>query len=559
MLVRDNYKIEKAINDSSLSEAIIFCILTNLGVEQRILDNAATMTYVSVDERKIIDCSCPDELTWLVERFVNEHAKFVNYNNPSSLVHVYTYALVKSNDTNDGWYDLSYVQLQIETEYPIQTSKCTPVPCDIEPFMPYERIDMHSYLYDNIFTISDDVTFHAEEDRLLIISPPEIKVEYLKNPQHIMAEILAKRLMTLGWLPKDHEHAGDFLHMVKDDDHLLISCTSKNAALINKDGSFPDRSITEYIAKSGYVFDTDRMFSMTKRLLMNLEEMQNLYNGEYITWLYNKHSEDIKAIDEYRTTGDIKGVIKESTYCYRLWNGRGPTQLIQNPVSLNIIFMRELIADGYIIDSIEYDYINLRNKDNDVTVIINTTTNEPIAITSPQIPLSYEHQVAANLGIKINYIVMSKNETVAVQEPEFSKDVETARMNLLKFLSSYYKIYTTEESTAETFLELKKLLNDLYVAYTGIKYIDSQHKNPSRFFSAVKVEKLLKDCKIPFTIKSTASNGSRTTIITPIDVDGNPVIKAHPVEIAENKQHESDPTPTEDESTHDTSEYNSIL
>ena len=552
MLVRSDTKIERAINDSSLSEAIIFCILTNLGVEQKILSNAATITYVSVDERKIIDCSCSDELIWFVERFVDEHAKFVNYNNPSSLIHVYTYALVKSNDTNDGWYDLSYVSLQIETEYPIQTSRCTPIPYDIEPFVPHECInDMHSYLYDNIFTISDDVTFHVEEDRLLIISPPEIKVEYLKNPQHIMAEILAKRLMTLGWLPKDHEHAGDFLHLVKDDDHLLISCTSKNAALLNKDGSFPDRSITEYIAKSGYVFDTDRMFSMTKRLLTNLEEMQKLYNDEYITWLYNKHSEDIKAIDEYRKTGNIKGVIRESAYCYRLWNGRGPTQLIQNPVSLNIIFMRELIADGYLVESIEYDYVNLR-KDN-ITVIINTTTNESVSITSPQIPLSYEHQVAANLGVKINYIVMPKNETIIAPEPKFSQDVETARMNLIKFLNSYYKIYTTKESTPTTFLELKKLLNDLYAAYTGIKYMDFQLKNPSRFFSAAKVEKLLKDCKIPFTIKSTTEDGNRTTIITPIDADDNPVVKANPTE-----QHESDAAPAEDEST-DTSEYNSIL
>lgn len=552
-LVRSNLEIEKAVNDTTLSEAVAACVFNNIGIDKRVFDSAESIYYISIADKKILDCTFSGDLFDLVQKLISEHATFVNYNRPTDLMHVYTYALIKEDAANFDWYNVEYIQIQIETEYPIEAGGRVPSNGDALIPTPDECLDLVDFLENQIFDIENFGSFSADDRFLWFIAQNKhCKRFKLKNPQHIMAELLSRKLrfsLNEGWeVVAEKDHAGDFLHLTRGkDDYILISCVSKNVTMSGDKSN----DLIKCITSLGYTFDETTTRIDQKHPYATLEDVECVYNCLYITWLYDKHSEDIKAIDEYRKTGNIKGIIKESTYCYRLWNGRGPTQLIQNPVSLNIIFMRELIADGYLVESIEYDYVNLR-KDN-ITVVINTTTNESVSITSPQIPLNHEHQVAANLGVKINYIVMPKNETIIAPEPEFSQDVETARMNLIKFLNSYYKIYNTKESTPTTFLELKKLLNDLYAAYTGIKYMDFQLKNPSRFFSAAKVEKLLKDCKIPFTIKSITSNDGRTTIITPIDVDGNPVVKANPTE-----QYESNAAPAEDEST-DTGEYNSIL
>ena len=87
MLVRSNAKIELAVNDNDLVMTVCDCVLRHIGVNDEILRSISSITYVSTDDHKAIDCTYPPELAWLINELMNKHVVLISYNHSAELKH----------------------------------------------------------------------------------------------------------------------------------------------------------------------------------------------------------------------------------------------------------------------------------------------------------------------------------------------------------------------------------------------------------------------------------------------------------------------------------------
>lgn len=536
MLVRSNGKIECAVNDNDLVMKVCDCALRHIGVDDEILGNISSITYVSTDDRKVIDCTYPPELTWLINELMSEHVVLVSYNHTAELKHTYVCALITESD-HDEWYNIKYISIEIETTYPIETAQQKDTYRDILPFSqtdPIEEID--NFMYDEIFyredpisPKSDTVSYFTDGDMLIFNDPTRFKIWRLKNPQHIMAELLGRRFEYLGWIQRNRNndfHSGDYLEYYKNDQIILISCVYDQVLWFENETSqaiIPAKELVDTALVYGYKFVTG---------VNSADDARNVYNSLYLYWLYDKHSDDIKAIDDLRRHGHINGKVKRSPYCYEIWTDSGETALIQSTTSLAIVAMRELIANcGYTVFDISYHGIILRKKD--ILISVCTTYNPgdiSIDVLNTEQDSSEEHDIAASYAVTSKYTFKeTKKKDVKEIEPRDPYDSHSypdSKRELIEFLEKHVDepivtVAGTADEHTEEFLYLKALLNEFNRCCCSGKSIDTQWKNPTRFFSAEKVATLLTYGNIPFEIVSASCRGVRTTKITRIGKTSN--------------------------------------
>lgn len=107
------------------------------------------------------------------------------------------------------------------------------------------------------------------------------------------------------------------------------------------------------------------------------------------------------------------------------------------------------------------------------------------------------------------------DEVIEIKSPE--NNIEEAKAGFSEYLDSLIGvniISPDENDSYDSFLELKRKINEMYKISHDGKPLDTQWKNEKRFFSEEKVKALFSELALPYAIESVSSKGQRTTKIT---------------------------------------------
>lgn len=84
----------------------------------------------------------------------------------------------------------------------------------------------------------------------------------------------------------------------------------------------------------------------------------------------------------------------------------------------------------------------------------------------------------------------------------------------LESLTGIDIISPDENGSYDSFLELKRKINEMYKMMHDSKPIDTQWKNKDRFYSDEKLKMFFSELDLPYMIKSESAKGKRITRIT---------------------------------------------
>ncbi len=107
------------------------------------------------------------------------------------------------------------------------------------------------------------------------------------------------------------------------------------------------------------------------------------------------------------------------------------------------------------------------------------------------------------------------DEVIEIKSPE--NDVEEVKAEFLEYLESLTGIdiiSPDENGSYDSFLELKRKINEMYKMMHDSKSIDTQWKNKDRFYSDEKLKMFFSELDLPYMIKSESAKGKRITRIT---------------------------------------------
>lgn len=107
------------------------------------------------------------------------------------------------------------------------------------------------------------------------------------------------------------------------------------------------------------------------------------------------------------------------------------------------------------------------------------------------------------------------DEVIEIKSPE--NDVEEVKAEFLEYLESLTGIdiiSPDENGSYDSFLELKRKINEMYKMMHDSKPIDTQWKNKDRFYSDEKLKMFFSELDLPYMIKSESAKGKRITRIT---------------------------------------------
>lgn len=107
------------------------------------------------------------------------------------------------------------------------------------------------------------------------------------------------------------------------------------------------------------------------------------------------------------------------------------------------------------------------------------------------------------------------DEVIEIKSPE--NDVEEVKAEFSEYLESLTGIdiiSPDENGSYDSFLELKRKINEMYKMMHDSKPIDTQWKNKDRFYSDEKLKMFFSELDLPYMIKSESAKGKRITRIT---------------------------------------------
>lgn len=107
------------------------------------------------------------------------------------------------------------------------------------------------------------------------------------------------------------------------------------------------------------------------------------------------------------------------------------------------------------------------------------------------------------------------DEVIEIKSPE--NDVEEVKAEFSEYLESLTGIdiiSPDENGSYDSFLELKRKINEMYKMMHDSKSIDTQWKNKDRFYSDEKLKMFFSELDLPYMIKSESAKGKRITRIT---------------------------------------------
>lgn len=107
------------------------------------------------------------------------------------------------------------------------------------------------------------------------------------------------------------------------------------------------------------------------------------------------------------------------------------------------------------------------------------------------------------------------DEVIEIKSPE--NDVEEVKAEFSEYLESLTGIdiiSPDENGSYDSFLELKRKINEMYKMMHDSKPIDTQWKNKDRFYSDEKLKMFFSELDLPYMIKSESTKGKRITRIT---------------------------------------------
>lgn len=107
------------------------------------------------------------------------------------------------------------------------------------------------------------------------------------------------------------------------------------------------------------------------------------------------------------------------------------------------------------------------------------------------------------------------DEVIEIKSPE--NDVEEVKAEFSEYLESLTGIdiiSPDENGSYDSFLELKRKINEMYKIMHDSKPIDTQWKNKDRFYSDEKLKMFFSELDLPYMIKSESAKGKRITRIT---------------------------------------------
>ena len=125
--------------------------------------------------------------------------------------------------------------------------------------------------------------------------------------------------------------------------------------------------------------------------------------------------------------------------------------------------------------------------------------------------VSFVYILMKHLGIAEKYDVITD---ISVK-PEKEK-IEEMRQQLSDYLENLIDspvVVPDENGSYNELLELKKIINEAHKALHN-KNLDTQWKNPDRFFSEEKVKALLSELSLPYKIKNEGTKEKRTVTVT---------------------------------------------
>lgn len=118
----------------------------------------------------------------------------------------------------------------------------------------------------------------------------------------------------------------------------------------------------------------------------------------------------------------------------------------------------------------------------------------------------------AHLGITDNCA-----EVIDITSQTQGEKTNSTRQDLAAYLEGLIGtpiISPDDNDSYDTFLELKRIINEAYKTLHEGKNLDTQWSNKDRFFSAEKVKAFLLELSLPYDIHSEAKNKHRTTTVT---------------------------------------------
>lgn len=107
------------------------------------------------------------------------------------------------------------------------------------------------------------------------------------------------------------------------------------------------------------------------------------------------------------------------------------------------------------------------------------------------------------------------DEVIEIKSPE--NDVEEVKAEFSEYLESLTGIdiiSPDENGSYDSFLELKRKINEMYKILHDGKPLDTQWKNKDRFYSDEKLKMFFSELDLPYMIKSESAKGKRITRIT---------------------------------------------
>lgn len=109
------------------------------------------------------------------------------------------------------------------------------------------------------------------------------------------------------------------------------------------------------------------------------------------------------------------------------------------------------------------------------------------------------------------------NDVIDITVKTSEEEIEEAKAEFSEYLDSLAgadSISPDENDSYDSFLELKRKINEMYKITHSSKPLDTQWKNKDRFFSEEKVKAFLLELSLPYEIQSESFKGKRITKIT---------------------------------------------
>lgn len=546
MLVKSNKRLEEAIDYSSfIKEDVATFALKKIGFDERLFD-ATKIVYISPDENKIIDCTEQTEFIWLVSMLLTNNAYLVGYSKTSEFKHLYTVALSHEENTHDGWYDVKYVYIEFETSKSIPISPIgeilsyvdiTPqshkITAEAETIKEAIKISENDPVDKCLFEIVGNSAIIHKDDRGM--SMP--RTLFTDNPDEVLAHVLASKIRKQDWAWKFDSENDTSITLSKDNQRIIISKNTNSIAAFN-DSSYNATCSCE-LENYGNIFPVVKafgyVFSEPGQSMYRIRSMFNMY---YIRRLADMYNDEIEQIAGMR--GAIRGIQKESPYCYKLWNDSGESVLIENKTSPCIYLIKSLLDYDYTISDISEGMVYLEKDGIEVKIAAVVTSDGvdlcTITAYGGMIPLQPVHTIASGLGIRPVYV---RADSYIKKESEEQMDCKQSLRKCLRKISENGPIVADGDGLND-FLELKYLLNNYNKLITG-KFLDNRWKETNRWFSQEKVSELLMCSKLPYKIEIDKSDDKIITVR---------VLKTDRID-------EDDSNPTEEEDLEDLFDYNS--